>query len=109
MKNLTLFLRRAGAQRLRAEALSVSRLSVICPRNELATVRKRLYTGFKAAGLQVTNVSIDHADSHQHARACVTISCPPELRTTLMDQARAVQAYPEVVKVQWEPRRNTVN
>lgn len=112
MKIFNLFLRRAGVQPalVRPGTLSVSRLSVICPRHDMASVRKRIYTGFEAAGLRVTNLSVDHSDSHETARARVTISCPPEMRAVLMTQARQVQDYPEVLNVQWERRqRNALN
>ncbi|HLS43336.1 MAG TPA: hypothetical protein VK026_08655 [Paenalcaligenes sp.] len=112
MKFFNLFLRRAGVQPalVRPSNLSVSRLSVTCPRNDLAAVRKRIYTGFEAAGLRVTNLSVDHADSPDTARACVTISCPPELRSVLMSQAKQLQQYPEVLNVQWKRRqRNALN
>ncbi|MCQ9617106.1 hypothetical protein L1889_10685 [Paenalcaligenes niemegkensis] len=112
MKIFNLFLRRAGVQpaMVRPSTVSVSRLSVICPRNDMAAVRKRIYTGFEAAGLRVTNLSVDHTDSHETAKACVTISCPPEMRSVLMTQARQVRDYPEVLNVQWERRqRNALN
>lgn len=112
MKIFNLFLRRAGVTptMVRPSDVSVSRLSVTCPRNDLAAVRKRIYTGFEAAGLRVTNLSIDHADTHETARACVTISCPPEMRSVLMTQAKQIQAYPEVLNVQWKRRqRNALN
>lgn len=112
MKIFDLFVRRAGIQATAARStpLSVSRLSVTCPRHELAAVRKRIYTGFEAAGLQVTHVRVDHATEYGIAKACITISCPPEMRSVLMTQAKRVQEYPEVLTVQWEPRqRNALN
>lgn len=112
MKIFDLFLRRAGIQATsaRSSTMSVSRLSVTCPRHDMAAVRKRIYTGFKAAGLKVTNLSVDHATEHGMAKACVTISCPPEMRSVMMTQAKQIQTYPEVLTVQWEPRqRNALN
>lgn len=108
MKIFNRFLRRAGVQQpvIRPASASESRLSVLCMRQDMASVRKRIYTDFQAAGLRVSNLSVEHA-SHENAKACVTISCPPEMRPELMTQARRLRDHPSILNVQWEPRQRS--
>ena len=107
MRLFNLFLRRAGVQSAPVRIpSSVSRLTVVCPRHILADVRKQIYLDFEAAGLQVANLLVDHAKKQDMARACVTVNCPPELRSVLMSQARQLSSYPGVHQVQWGDRRH---
>src|SRR3546814_3833629 len=95
MRLFNLFLRRAGVQAAPIRVPSrVSRLTVVCPHNVLADVRKQIYLGFEAAGLRVSAVSVDGARQQGLARACVTVNCPPELRSVLMSQARELSSFP---------------
>ena len=106
MRLFNLFLRRAGVQAAPVRTpRTVSRLTVVCPSHALADVRKQIYLDFEAAGLKIAAVSVDNAQGPQMARACVTVKCPPELRTALMDQARQLNAFPGV-QVQWGDRRH---
>src|SRR3546814_5465281 len=106
MRLFNLFLRRAGVQAAPIRVPSrVSRLTVVCPHNVLANVRKQIYLGFEAAGLRVSAVSVDGARQQGLARACVTVNCPPELRSVLMSQARELSSFPGVHQVQWGDRR----
>src|SRR3546814_429532 len=107
MRLFNLFLRRAGVQVAPIRVPSrVSRLTVVCPHNVLADVRKQIYLGFEAAGLRVSAVSVDGARRQGLARACVTVNCPPELRSVLMSQARELSSFPGVHQVQWGDRRH---
>ncbi|WP_041683202.1 hypothetical protein [Pusillimonas sp. T7-7] len=107
MRLFNLFLRRAGVQSAPVRVpSSTSRLTVVCPRNLLADVRKQIYLGFEGSGLRVATLMVDHALTHDMARACVTIHCPPELRSVLMSQARQLSQFPGVHKVQWGDRRH---
>lgn len=107
MRLFNLFLRRAGVQPAPVRVpRSLSRLTVVCPRNILADLRKQIYLDFEAAGLPVSGLMVDHATQHDLARACVTVNCPPELRSVLMTQARRLSAYPGVQQVQWGDRRH---
>ncbi|PLC51497.1 hypothetical protein CR159_00150 [Pollutimonas subterranea] len=107
MRLFNLFLRRAGVQTAPVRVpSSVSRLTVVCPRHILADVRKQIYQDFEAAGLSVANLLVDHAPQQGMATACVTVNCPPELRSVLMSQARQISAYPGVQRVQWGDRRH---
>ena len=105
MRIFDLFLRRAGIQAsaLRARApLSVSRLTVVCPRGDLAQIRRRIYSDLNTAGIRVANVQVDHSDTHD--TACVPLTCPPELRAELMQRARLIRDYPGVLNVKWAGR-----
>ncbi|UYO92869.1 hypothetical protein [Pollutimonas sp. M17] len=107
MRLFNLFLRRAGVQTAPTRIPSpVSRLTVVCPHNVLADVRKQIYLDFEAAGLSVAAMSVDRAQQQGLARACVTIKCPPELRSVLMSQARQLSSFPGVHQVQWGDRRH---
>jgi hypothetical protein len=107
MRLFNLFLRRAGVQAAPVRvASSVSRLTVVCPRHALADVRKQIYLNFEAAGLRVAKLLVDHARQHDMARACITVDCPPELRSVLMSQARMLSSFPGVQQVQWGDRRH---
>ncbi len=107
MRLFDLFLRRAGVQpapmRVRH---SLSRLTVVCPRKDMADVRKQIYVEFKAAGIKVATLRVDRAHDSDMATACVTVSCPPELRADLMRRARQIRAYPGVHQVQWGDHRH---
>lgn len=107
MRLFNLFLRRAGVQSVPVRAVSpVSRLTVVCPRHILAEVRKQIYMDFEAAGLSVAHLRVDRTPRRDMASACVTVNCPPELRSVLMSQARQLSAYPGVHQVQWGDRRH---
>ncbi|MCX5589729.1 hypothetical protein [Alcaligenes endophyticus] len=108
MRLFDLFLRRAGVSAAKARLvapLSVSRLTVICPRHELPHVRRQIYSGLNGSGIRVANLEIDHSDSHHTAQACVTITCPPELRSELMQRARLISDVPGVLQVKWAERQ----
>lgn len=107
MRLFNLFLRRAGVQSVPVRAINpVSRLTVVCPPDVLAKVRKQIYLDFEAAGLSVAHLRVDRPQRQGMASACVTVNCPPELRPVLMSQARQLSAYPGVHKVQWGDRRH---
>lgn len=107
MKLFNLFLRRAGIQRVPVRVVSpLSRLTVVCPRDALAGIRKQIYIDFRAAGLQVTTLHVDHAQDRRMSTACITVNCPPELRSVLLGQARQLKGYPGVHQVQWGDRRH---
>ncbi len=107
MRIFDLFLRRAGIQastaRVRTQ-LSVSRLTVVCPRGDLAQVRRRIYSDLNTAGIRVANLEVDHSNTHDTAQACVTLTCPPEMRAELMQRARLIRDYPGVLNVKWAGR-----
>src|SRR5690606_32106122 len=102
-----LFLLRAGLRTAPTRLpRSTSRLTVECPRDQLAKVRKQIYLGLETAGLQVTAIMVDHVHQLDLARACVTVHCPPELRSALMSQARQLSQHPGVRQVHWGDRRH---
>ena len=98
MRFFDLFLRRAGVDRAAAlgRRRGTSRLTVICPRDELGALRKQICLDFSAAGLDVSQVQIDQGRDPGMASACITVNCPPELRGELMSQARRLSANPAV-------------
>jgi hypothetical protein len=98
MRFFDLFLRRAGVDRATAQGRrrGTSRLTVICPRDELGSLRKQICLDFSAAGLDVSQVQIDQGSDPGLASACITVNCPPELRGELMSQARRLSANPVV-------------
>jgi hypothetical protein len=98
MRFFDLFLRRAGVDRATAlgRRRGTSRLTVICPRDELGALRKQICLDFSAAGLDVSQVQIDQGTDPAMASACITVNCPPELRGELMSQARRLSANPAV-------------
>jgi hypothetical protein len=108
MRLFDLFLRRAGVQQRGPvrERNPVSRLTVVCPRKDMAGVRKQIYLDFNAAGIKVSTLQVDRARDPDMATACITVSCPPELRAVLMHQARQIRAYPGVRMVQWGDHRH---
>src|SRR5690554_3173261 len=107
MRLFNLFLRRAG---VRPTAMPVrkplSRLTIMCPRADLAQLRKQIYADFGAAGLSVAGMQIDHGKHADLATACVTVNCPPELRSVLMDRARHLRSNPSVRGLQWGDHRH---
>ena len=84
MRFFDLFLRRAGVDRAtaRAAAACTSRLTVICPRDELGSLRKQICLDFSAAGLDVSQVQIDQGSDPGMASACITVNCPRIARRT---------------------------
>jgi len=102
MRLFDMFLRRAGLNR--ADALrsrrAVSRLTIECPDDMLSGLRRRIYTDFRAAGLNVSQLEISREDGGM-ASACVTVDCPPDKRRELMSQARRLGAEPGVRRVQF--------
>ena len=111
MRFFDLFLRRAGVRPTPVRVPNgVSRLTVVCPRHLLPNLRKQIYLDFEAAGLRVSGLSIDNAQQHDMARACVTVACPPEMRAVLMSQARQLRDLPGVHQVHWgHPRQHALN
>lgn len=98
MRFFDLFLRRAGIDRttVLSRRRGTSRLTVVCPRDELGALRKQICLDFSAAGLDVSQVQIDQSRDEGMASACITVNCPPELRGELMSQARRLSANPAV-------------
>src|SRR3546814_6626120 len=93
MRLFNLFLRRAGVQAAPIRVPSrVSRLTVVCPHNVLADVRKQIYLGFEAAGLRVSAVSVDGARQQGLARACVTVNRSEEHTSELQSLMRTSYA-----------------
>ena len=78
MRFFDLFLRRAGVDRATAQGRrrGASRLTVICPRDELGSLRKQICLDFSAAGLDVSQVQIDQGSDPGLASACITVNCP---------------------------------
>lgn len=107
MRLFNLFLRRAGVRQATAPVRKpLSRLTIQCPRADLAQLRKQIYTDFGAAGLTVAGMQIDHGKHSDMATACVTVNCPPELRNVLMDRARHLRSNPSVRGLQWGDHRH---
>lgn len=107
MRLFSLFLRRAGVQPAPVRKPSnVSRLTVICPRHQLADIRKQIYANFQAAGLKIQTLTVDHAAGHEMSSACVTVLCPPAMRPALMSQARRLRDAQGVHQVHWGDRRH---
>ncbi|ARP87662.1 hypothetical protein [Bordetella genomosp. 9] len=111
MRVFDLFLRRAGVDRaaLPDRRHASSRLTVVCPRDALGSVRKRIFSDFKAAGLTVSQLQVEHGDDQRMASACITVKCPAEMRTVLMSQARQLQAHPEIRHVHFGDLRRAAS
>ncbi len=106
MRLFNLFMRRAGVNATGPRVPSgVSRFTVECSRHALADVRKRIFSDFSSAGLQVTSLEVSHGKQHDVARTCVTVRCLPAQRHLLMDRARQISAYPNVRDVRWGDHR----
>lgn len=101
MRLFDLFMRRAGVDRasLANGRHGTSRLTIVCPRDALGSLRKQVCSDFGAAGISVAQFQIDSNPDADYASACVTVNCPPELRTELMSQARRLQANPAVRRI----------
>lgn len=110
MRLFDLFLRRAGVDRASSSTgrHGTSRLTIVCPRTEVNSLRKQVCADFGAAGLSVTQFQIDTNRDANYASACVTINCPPTLRTELMSQARRLQAHPSVHQIHFGVSANTL-
>lgn len=114
MRLFHLFLRRAGLQPTAAAASrgsrNTSRLTVVCPREHLAAVRRQIYRDLHAGGIEIAQVSIDYGRSAGMVRACVTVDCPPPLRAELMSRARRLQSHPGIREIHWATaRRHPLN
>ncbi|CPP73694.1 hypothetical protein [Bordetella pertussis] len=103
MRFFDLFLRRAGVDRTHAlsQRRGPSRLTFVCPRDALGAVRKQICLDFSAAGLSVAQFQVDSGRDAELASACITVSCPPELRAELMSQARRLSANPAVQQLRF--------
>lgn len=75
-------------------------------RDALSSVRKQIHHDFHAAGLRIAKLHVDAAHVDEMVRACITIDCPPEMRSVLMTQARHLWGHPGVRNVQWGDRRH---
>ena len=106
MRMFDLFLRRAGVDAATSLNLrrAVSRLTVECAREHLPSLRKQICLDFQAAGLDVAHMQVHAGAAPELARACITVTCPPERRPVLMDQARLLNANPEVRGVRFGHR-----
>lgn len=106
MRLFHLFLRRAGVPSTVAlGARNSSRLTVVCPREHLAAVRRQIYRDLHADGIQIARLSIDYGQPAGMVRASVTVDCPPTLRPELMSRARRLQAYPGIHEIHWGAAR----
>ncbi len=102
MRIFELFLRRAGVDRAVAmgRRRSTSRLTVEAPRATMGELRRQICLDFQAAGLNVSQVEIDHGPNDV-ASARITVNCPPAKRSELMAQARRLNDNPDVHRVQF--------
>ena len=103
MRMFDLFLRRAGVDRAQSQSRrrSVSRLTVECPREMVGSLRRQICLDFRAAGIDVSEVSVDAGARPELASTCITVSCPTERRGDLMDQARRLSSNPDVHRVRF--------
>ena len=110
MRLFNLFLRRAGVQPAPAvfRKPASSRLTVVCDSGQMATVRRSIYQSFSAAGLKVVSLQVGHATDPTLVSACVTVTCPPEMRSVLMKQARSLSGADGVRDVRWGDHRHIV-
>ena len=109
MRLFHLFLRRAGVQPGAArQARHTSRLTVVCPREHLVDVRRRIYRDLHADGIQIAQLSVDYGQPAGMVRASVTVDCPPMLRPELMSRARRLQAHPGIHEIHWGTARQHV-
>lgn len=110
MRLFNLFLRRAGVQAvpgtLRKPASS--RLTVVCDSRQMALVRRCIYKNFEGAGLKVVSLQVGQAADPTLVSACVTVTCPPEMRPVLMKQARELAGIDGVRAVRWGDHRHIV-
>ncbi len=111
MRLFHLFLRRAGVQASAARGTrNSSRLTVVCPRDQLASVRRQIYRDLHAGEIQIAHLSIDYGQPAGMVRASVTVDCPPPLRPELMSRARRLQAHPGIREIHWgATRRHALN
>jgi len=99
MRLFDLFLRRAGVERSETGSRrpGTSRLTLVCPRESLDSLRKQICLDFSEAGLNVSQFQVDAGGAQADlASACITVDCPPGLRGELMSQARRLSANPVV-------------
>jgi len=101
MRMFDLFLRCARVPRahVRHRGWGSSRLTVVCPRDALGALRQQIYLDFRAAGLEVCRVQVNHSKDSRLASACITVNYPPALRIELMAQASRLSAHPAVCDV----------
>ena len=109
MRLFHLFLRRAGVQSSPAVvSRNTSRLTVVCPRNQLSAVRRQIYRDLHADGIQIAQLSVDYGQPAGMVRANVTVDCPPPLRPELMSRARRLQDHPGIHDIHWGAIRQHV-
>jgi|TARA_A100001391_G_scaffold205410_1_gene205918 hypothetical protein len=111
MRLFNLFLRRAGVQTMPAGIVkkpAVSRLTLVCSRAHMGQIRKALYRDFGSAGLNVGSMQVDRAPDPALVTACVTVSCPDDLKPALMSQARQLKKVEGVRDVRWGDHRHIV-
>lgn len=102
MRLFHLFLRRAGVSPTASvSARNTSRLTVVCPREHLSTVRRRIYRDLHADGIQIAQLSVDYGQPAGMVRASVMVDCPPTLRSELMSRARRLQDHPGIHEIHW--------
>jgi len=107
MRLFHLFLRRAGVRpaAVRSSTRNTSRLTVVCPREQLADVRRQIYCDLHADGIQISHLSVDYGQPAGMVRASVTVDCPPLMRSELMSRARRLQAHPGIHEIHWGTAR----
>ncbi|MFC4273712.1 hypothetical protein [Achromobacter aloeverae] len=110
MRIFDLFLRRAGVDRpaTLAGRRASSRLTVVCARDALGAVRKQICLDFKAAGLSVAQMQVDHGHDRALASACITVNCPADMRQVLMSQARQLRDNPAIRSVRFGDQRGAL-
>lgn len=106
MRLFHLFLRRAGVPATAARTpRTSSRLTIVCPRDQLPAVRRQIYRDLHSDGIQISHLSVDYGQKVGMVRARVTIDCPPVLRSELMSRARRLQQHPGIHEIHWGTAR----
>ncbi len=104
MRFFDLFLRRSGVSRDRVYTIptrTTSRFTIICSNKSISAVRKQICLNFSAVGLHITKFQIFPFKKRGFVSACITVTCPRQLRRELHFQTRILNENPAVDQVKF--------
>jgi len=87
-----------------AAASADFRLNIVCDKDVITTLRKRLFWEMHDLGLRASQVTIAPEGSDSHCKLSVVLNCPLQQRQILDDMALRLSQLPEIHRVHWGRR-----
>ncbi|WP_434634255.1 hypothetical protein [Chromobacterium sp. CV08] len=91
-------------RRDRSDESAAFRLNIVCDKDVITTLRKRLFWEMHDLGLRALQVTIGPEGSSDQCKLSVVLNCPLAQRQELDEMALRLSQLPEIRRVHWGRR-----